>query len=621
MAKIFRRLIGCSTGAVAVVTAIALPLLLGFGSMGVEVGHWYLTQRQMQGAADAAAISAAAQYIRDQIASNGTSTSTTYQTVGQTYASANGFSIPTANVCLVPVSGPHNCDPVLALDSRSLGCTAPPCIVVEITQNTLTWLTTQRSVRPTGTVGTVSAIPTPTLLARSVVSVSLTLTSSTTGSSCILTLANARNSIQVRGGGDISANCGLLVDGGRAQNANATTCTDGTAPPCGGLGLAGGNATVHITKLTVAANTPGLAGSTCRTTPPQDPRCFLFTPPGTLLPTNGTAIFTGITTPDPFAGRTFTKPPGQVITGVTLAAANGYTGSSTFTVQGVAGIAPKFRATISATGISGIVIVDPGQYTPTANPVQVRDANGILIAASFNLTSGNCLPGAQLTTMISATPPVLPVPGRAYCSINVAVGAQKSLNFPTGIYYIEGGETGCAGLCVNAGTYTTDAAGVTFVLTNTAGGSTYAQYAFAGNNAVNFTAPQSNINADGTVCASGCANTTLGMLIFQDRNAPNTIALTTAGAVTSSNLAAGTTVNGMTGCGGNTCRTLTGTLYTPNQTANFGGNGQVNGTCFGVVSKYLDVNGTPTFQNGCLPGTTGGGGGSSVIGGTFKLAQ
>src|ERR1044071_1173735 len=265
MAKIFRRLIGCSTGAVAVVTAIALPLLLGFGSMGVEVGHWYLTQRQMQGAADAAAISAAAQYIRDQIASNGTSTSTAYQTVGQSYASANGFSIPTANVCLVPVSGPHNCDPVLALDSRSLGCTAPPCIVVEITQNTLTWLTTQRSVRPTGTVGTVSAIPTPTLLARSVVSVSLTLTSSTTGNSCILTLANARNSIQVRGGGDISANCGLLVDGGRAQNASATTCIDGTAPPCGGLGLAGGNATVHITKLTVAANTPGLAGSTCRT--------------------------------------------------------------------------------------------------------------------------------------------------------------------------------------------------------------------------------------------------------------------------------------------------------------------------------------------------------------------
>src|SRR2546423_12696229 len=48
----------CSAGVVAVVTAMVLPLLLGFTSLGVEVGHWYLAQRQMQGAADAAAISA-----------------------------------------------------------------------------------------------------------------------------------------------------------------------------------------------------------------------------------------------------------------------------------------------------------------------------------------------------------------------------------------------------------------------------------------------------------------------------------------------------------------------------------------------------------------------------------
>jgi len=46
----------------------------------------------------------------------------------------------------------------------------------------------------------------------------------------------------------------------------------------------------------------------------------------------------------------------------------------------------------------------------------------------------------------------------------------------------------------------------------------------------------------------------------------------------------------------------------------------VQGTCFGLVSKYLDDAGTPTFQNGCLPGTTGGGG-SSTTSGTFRLAQ
>ena len=54
----------------------------------------------------------------------------------------------------------------------------------------------------------------------------------------------------------------------------------------------------------------------------------------------------------------------------------------------------------------------------------------------------------------------------------------------------------------------------------------------------------------------------------------------------------------------------------------FSGDGTVQGTCFGLVSKYLDDAGSPTFQNGCLPGTTGGGGSSgSVIGGSFRLAQ
>src|SRR3954454_8482439 len=92
----------CRKGTVAVVSAMALPLLLGFVSLGVEVGHWYLTESQMQGAADAAAISAGAQYIQDQVAGN--TGSTTYQSTGQHYASLNGFTIPVANTCLIAQS-------------------------------------------------------------------------------------------------------------------------------------------------------------------------------------------------------------------------------------------------------------------------------------------------------------------------------------------------------------------------------------------------------------------------------------------------------------------------------------------------------------------------------------
>jgi Flp pilus assembly protein TadG len=604
------RLHSCSRGAVAVITAMVLPLLLGFTALGVEVGHWYLTKRVMQGAADAAAISATAQYIQDLIARN--TSSTAYQTVGQSYASLNGFTIPTSNVCLITADS-DNCDAVRSLDSRPIICSAPPCIVVEITQNTFEWLTTQTSVRPTGTIGEVQVIPTPTLLARAVISVVLDLTNSTTGTSCILALANARNAIQARGQGNIKANCGLLIDGGRDQNVdNSTTCSDGTTPPCGGLTLSGSNAAVHITNLTVASSTAGPAGSSC-----VDPRCFLYDPEDTVLPAS--AIFTDVASPDPFADRIFTKPAGVVITAATIAdGGSGYTPGTaqTFTIEGGTFTAPaKFTANVNSSGtITGTpVLIDPGQYTvlPSPTPISVSGPGAPTRMATFNISSGDCLPGASFASLTAGTRQ--PLPGRAYCSIPVT----GSETFPSGVYYVEGGDSTCIGLCIS-GNGTISGTGVTFVLTNVTGGASYARFSVSGNNTLNFSAPTSNINANGSACASGCENTTFGMIIFQDRNATETTSVDIAGVVTPPD-----TLNSLAGCGNDPiCRTLSGAIYLPKQTLNFAGNGIVQGTCFGLVSKYLDVAGNPEFQNGCLPGTTGGGGGSgTVTGGTMRLSQ
>jgi Flp pilus assembly protein TadG len=204
---------GSSAGAVAVTTALVLPVLLGMVSLGVEVGHWYLDQREMQGAADAAAISAAAEYICHYNTPNLCNTG--YQTVGVNYASLNGFTIPTQNVCLWTSNG-NNCD------SQQIPFTpiCPPsgyvCVAVEITQNTATWLTTKASFEPGSGGKVIQAIPTPTLMARSVVAIEITTAPGHAGNGRLLALEPSGVGINFNGGGSsggfTGTNCTLASD-------------------------------------------------------------------------------------------------------------------------------------------------------------------------------------------------------------------------------------------------------------------------------------------------------------------------------------------------------------------------------------------------------------------------
>src|SRR3954466_5701079 len=57
-----RRIAGALTdrrGVVRILFALAMPVLIGFTALGTEVGLWYLGRRNLQTAADVAAISAA----------------------------------------------------------------------------------------------------------------------------------------------------------------------------------------------------------------------------------------------------------------------------------------------------------------------------------------------------------------------------------------------------------------------------------------------------------------------------------------------------------------------------------------------------------------------------------
>ena len=52
---------GDDRGAVLVIVALLLPLIMGTAALVIDVGFWYLTQAQLQAAADAAALAGAQQ--------------------------------------------------------------------------------------------------------------------------------------------------------------------------------------------------------------------------------------------------------------------------------------------------------------------------------------------------------------------------------------------------------------------------------------------------------------------------------------------------------------------------------------------------------------------------------
>jgi Flp pilus assembly protein TadG len=86
-------------GSFAVMTALLLPVLFGFVGIAMEIGAWYAERRAMQGAADAAAFSAAVAYTAGSL----------WKTEALGVAAANGFTNGAASVTVTanmpPASG------------------------------------------------------------------------------------------------------------------------------------------------------------------------------------------------------------------------------------------------------------------------------------------------------------------------------------------------------------------------------------------------------------------------------------------------------------------------------------------------------------------------------------
>src|SRR5512146_3102929 len=100
--RFFKRLLRAREGNVAIVTAIVMPVVIGFCGLGAETGYWYLRQRVLQNAADIAAIDG-------DIVLRGGGSSDSVSSTAETDAGNNGWNSTTGTITVhtPPASGTH----------------------------------------------------------------------------------------------------------------------------------------------------------------------------------------------------------------------------------------------------------------------------------------------------------------------------------------------------------------------------------------------------------------------------------------------------------------------------------------------------------------------------------
>lgn len=81
-----RRLLRNDLGSAAMLTALSMPVMIGFGALAIDVGNWYSQKRELQTAADAAAMAAGITRYR-----NSSANQSALETAASADVAANGF--------------------------------------------------------------------------------------------------------------------------------------------------------------------------------------------------------------------------------------------------------------------------------------------------------------------------------------------------------------------------------------------------------------------------------------------------------------------------------------------------------------------------------------------------
>ena len=149
---------------------------------------------------------------------------------------------------------------------------------------------------------------------------------------------------------------------------------------------------------------------------------------------------------------------------------------------------------------------------------------------------------------------------KANCWASMSIGSNTTANFPSGTYYINGGDAFVQG--------NLNCTGCTFVLTNksTSPTATIGQFKVNASSEINISAP------------TGDSDYYKGIAIYQDRRAKDS-----ASSVNKIN--------------GNSSSAITGALYFPNQELQYNGTGGTAATCTLFVSRRIDFSGNSVTLN------------------------
>jgi hypothetical protein len=281
------------SGQVLIMTVLAMTVLLGFMALAIDVGFLFRARRNMQIAADAAAIAAALDYKYNN-------SKTSAQNAGVSAAAANGVTstgtCPIANanntyVCI-------NIPPLYGPNAGSAGFVEAQ--IEQPNQTVFMGIITHNNFLPVGARAVVSAGASGGCiwtLAKSGKDVSLTGSGSITASNCdIFDDSNASNALTLTGSGSVTAKeIGIVGSYNKTGSGSISPNppTTGITPAADPLGLSAPTITAGTCTGTSAVCNPSNTGSGSLVVTPGNYTSISNTGSGTVTLNPGNYVITG----------------------------------------------------------------------------------------------------------------------------------------------------------------------------------------------------------------------------------------------------------------------------------------------------------------------------------------